>query len=187
MPVGDTNKPFRIGAWLVQPDLNRLSDGDRVVTLEPRLMNVLTCLASRPGKIVSPDKLLDTVWCGRAHEDNTVYQAVTHLRKALGDDIHNPRYIETIAKKGYRLICPVMPVAADTEGSEIAVDSPTGWRHKGIIFAISAVATSIAVVLVLMAKPELTDRLMPTDDGPSDRSVAVLPFFDMSEGGNQQY
>ncbi len=48
MPEGDANKNFRIGTWLVQPDLNRLSDGDQIVTLEPRVMGVLVCLASRP-------------------------------------------------------------------------------------------------------------------------------------------
>ncbi len=98
MPTGDANKNFRMGTWLVQPSLNRLSDGDRVVTLEPRLMDLLTYLASRPGKIVSADDLLETVWHGRVLVDNTIYQAVAHLRKVLGDDIHNPRYIETIAK-----------------------------------------------------------------------------------------
>ena len=110
MPEGDANKDFRLGTWLVEPDFNRLSDGDRLIALEPRLMNVLTCLASQPGKTVSADDLLETVWHGRAHVDNTIYQAVAHLRKMLGDDVRDPRYIETIAKKGYRLICPVTPV-----------------------------------------------------------------------------
>jgi len=98
MPEGDANKNFRMGTWLVQPDLNRLSGGDHAVTLEPRVMGVLVCLASRPGKIFSADKLLDTIWHGRAHADNTIYQAVADLRKALDDDVHDPRYIETIAK-----------------------------------------------------------------------------------------
>ena len=187
MPEGDTITPFLLGTWLVEPDLNRLSDGDRVVALETRLMDVLTCLASRPGKIFSTDELLDSVWSGRAHADNTIYQAVADLRKVLGDAAHQPRYIETIPKKGYRLICPVMPDAAHIEGSEIAVDSPTGWRRKGLMFVTSAVVASIAVALVLMAKPELRDRLMPTNEGPRERSVAVLPFVDMSEDGSQQY
>jgi TolB-like protein/DNA-binding winged helix-turn-helix (wHTH) protein/Tfp pilus assembly protein PilF len=173
-----------MGPWLVQPDLNRLSDGDRVVTLEPRVMGVLVCLARRPGKIVSADKLLDTVWHGRAHDDNTVYQAVTHLRKALGDDVHQPRYIDTVSKKGYRLICPVTPVA---EVPEIALHSPNGRRHRRRNLAIFAGIASIAVAIVLTVKPELWGRLLPTDDGPRERSVAVLPFVDMSEDGSQQY
>jgi len=187
MTTGDANKIFRLDNWLVQPDLNRLVDGNRVVTLEPRVMGVLVRLASRPGKLVSADELLDSVWNGRAHADNTIYQTVTDLRKSLGDDARQPRYIETIPKKGYRLICPVTPDAADSECSDIVVDTPTGWRRKGPVLAISAVVASIAVALFLMAKPEFRNWLMPTDEGPGDRSVAVLPFVDMSEDGNQQY
>ena len=187
MPEGDANKNFRIGTWLVQPDLNRLSDGDRVVTLEPRVMGVLVCLASRPGKIVSADKLLDTIWHGRAHADNTIYQAVADLRKALNDDVHQPRYIDTVSKKGYRLICSVTPLATDSEMSEIALHSPNGRRYRRRTLAIFAGIVSIAVAIVLTVKPEIWGRLLPTDDGPRERSVAVLPFVDMSEDGSQQY
>jgi tetratricopeptide (TPR) repeat protein len=78
-------------------------------------MGVLLCLESRPGEIVSTDDLLVAVWQGRAHGDNTIYQAVTELRKGLGDNAHQPQYIETIAKKGYRLVCPISSVAEYTE------------------------------------------------------------------------
>ena len=47
MPQGDANKNFQVGTWLVQPDLNRLSDGDQIINLELRVMGVLVCLASR--------------------------------------------------------------------------------------------------------------------------------------------
>jgi TolB-like protein/Tfp pilus assembly protein PilF len=187
MPQGDANKNFRMGPWLVQPDLNRLVDGDQIVTLEPRVMGVLVCLAKRPGKTVSANELLDTVWHGRAHADDTVYQAVAHLRKSLGDDVHQPRYIGTVSKKGYRLICPVTPFLADSEMSEIVLHSPNGRRHRRRTLAIFAGIASIAVAIVLTIKPELWGRLLPTDDGPSDHSVAVLPFVDMSEDGSQQY
>ena len=188
MPTGDdANKNFRMGTWLVQPDLNHLSDGDRVVSLEPRLMDLLTCLASRPGEIVSADDLLDRVWHGRALVDNTIYQAVAHLRKVLSDDIHNPRYIQTIPKKGYRLICPVTSLSADSEIPEIVLHSPNGRRHRRRHIAIFAGIASIAVVIVLTAIPELRDQLLQTNEGTRDRSVAVLPFVDMSEDGSQQY
>ena len=123
MPDGDANKDFRLGTWLVQPSLNRLSDGDQIVTVEPRVMDTLACLASRPGKIVSADKLLDTIWHGRAHADNTIYQAVADLRKALGDDVHQPRYIETIPKKGYRLLAPVVFPEDDETGKRTVAPS----------------------------------------------------------------
>jgi TolB-like protein/DNA-binding winged helix-turn-helix (wHTH) protein/Tfp pilus assembly protein PilF len=187
MPQGDANKNFRMGPWLVQPDRNRLSDGERVVTLEPRLMDVLTCLAGRPGEIVSADKLLDRVWHGRALVDNTIYQAVAHLRKVLGDDVHHPRYIETIAKKGYRLICPVTSLAADSETPEITLHSPNGRRRRRRNIAVFAGIASIAVAIILTVNPQLREQLLQTNEGPRERSVAVLPFVDMSEDGNQQY
>jgi len=187
MPQGDANKNFRMGPWLVQPDLNRLSDGDRVVTLEPRVMGVLVCLAGRPGKIVNADELLDRVWHGRTHTDNTIYQAATHLRKALDDDIHNPRYIETIPKKGYRLICPVTPLAADADSPDDAFNSWSGWPHRRRNLAIAAAIASIIVAIILIANPQIRDQLLQTNEGPTEKSVAVLPFIDMSEDGSQQY
>ena len=187
MFTGDAKKPFRMGSWLVQPDLNRLSDGDKIITLEPRAMGVLVCLARRPGQIVRADELLDTVWHGRAHADDTIYQAVAYLRKLLGDDARQPSYIETISKKGYRLICPVTPLAAGTEASEIALHSRIERRYRRRDLAIAAAIVSITVAIILIVNPELWGRLLPTDEGPSDRSVAVLPFIDMSEDGNQQY
>ncbi len=182
MHKGDTNKPFRIGTWLVQPGLNRISEGDHVVALESRLMDTLVCLASRAGKIVSADEMLDTVWHGRAHADNSVYQAVAHLRKALGDDARQPRYIETIPKKGYRLICAVVPIAAD---DELPAASGKGLGRRFV--AVGAGIAVATVAIILTVNPEFLDRPLPVADSPRDRSVAVLPFVDMSEDGSQQY
>lgn len=182
MPTGDANKPFHAGPWLVQPDLNRLSEGDRVIALEPRSMDLLTCLASQPGKTISADELLETVWHGRAQVDNTIYQAIAHLRKVLGDDARHPRYIETIAKKGYRLICPVEPAATD---DDLQASSGIGFGRRYVALGVGIAVATIAIMLTI--NPELRTRLAPARDSPSDRSVAVLPFVDMSEDGSQQY
>ena len=104
----------------------------------------------------------------------------------LGDVAHRPRYIETIPKKGYRLICPIVP-AGNIESLNVASNSPAGWRRRGRIFAVFAAVASIAVALGLMAKPGQRDWLLPAHDGPGERSIAVLPFVDMSEDGSQQH
>jgi TolB-like protein len=182
MSDGDTNTPFRLEDWLVQPSLNRLSDGDHVVTLEPRVMGVLVCLASRAGRTVSADDLLDTIWQGRAHGGNTVYQAVADLRKALRDDVNRPCYIETIAKKGYRLICPVVSVATDDE-LQASIRARFARRSVAVIAGVSL----LAVAIILTVQPELPDRTLQTDDGPGNRSIAVLPFINMSDGPDSDY
>ncbi|HVJ11073.1 MAG TPA: winged helix-turn-helix domain-containing protein [Burkholderiales bacterium] len=103
---------LRIGEWTVEPALNRLSAGERVVKVEPKAMEVLTHLAARPGEVVSRDALLAEVWRGVVVGDDALTQVVIKLRKALGDGSESPSYIQTIPKRGYRLIAPVSAVRA---------------------------------------------------------------------------
>ena len=119
---------FRVGEWLVQPSLNRLVRGETTVQLELKVMDVLVCLAGRPGEVVSRSELTDTVWATEFISDNTVSHAVADLRSALGDDAKQPRYVETIQRRGYRLIAAVESVAPKDAGpSEVArFPSPAG-------------------------------------------------------------
>jgi len=100
---------FGLGEWIVHPELNRISRGQRIVKLRPRVMDLLLVLAERPGRVVSRRDLVDTVWPGGFVADNTVTHAVQELRAALGDDSSAPSYLETVHRKGYRLV--VNPVA----------------------------------------------------------------------------
>ena len=183
MPDGDANKDFRLGTWLVQPSLNRLSDGDQVVTIEPRVMDTLVCLASRRGKILSANELLDTVWQGRAHTDDTIYQAVVHLRKALGDDVQQPRYIETIPKKGYRLLAPVV-FPEDDETGKRTVAPP----RLVLISAIGIAALLAGGTYLLWQQQEVTvSQPHAASQQTHPKSIAVLPFVDMSDDRSQEY
>jgi DNA-binding winged helix-turn-helix (wHTH) protein len=98
---------FDVGGWLVVPSLNRLSRGEETVRLELKLMEVLVHLAERTGQLVSKRELIDAVWKVEVISDGTLTRAIAVLRKALGDESRNPRFIETIPKRGYRFIAPV--------------------------------------------------------------------------------
>lgn len=98
---------FYIADWLVEPSLNRISRAGEEQSLDPRMMEVLTCLADRCGKVVRREELLDRVWRDVIVSENTISSVVARLRKILGDDWQNPRFIETISKSGYRLVAPV--------------------------------------------------------------------------------
>ncbi|MGE4069108.1 MAG: winged helix-turn-helix domain-containing protein [Vicinamibacterales bacterium] len=100
---------FHLGPWLVEPSLNRLSRGDDQVRLEPKVMQVLEVLAERPGEVISRDDLVARVWAGVFVTDDVLHRAIREIRRAVGDDPGEPRYIETIRKRGYRLIAPVTP------------------------------------------------------------------------------
>jgi len=106
---GDPASDFLLGDWLVQPGLCRLSHEGQTVHLRPKVMEVLACLAGSPGKLVSRQALIDAVWARRFISDSALARAVFELRRALGDGGAPPRFVETIAKRGYRLLAPVTP------------------------------------------------------------------------------
>ena len=99
--------PFRLGEWLVEPSLNRVSRGGTTIQLELKVMDVLVCLAERAGEVVTRFEIIDRVWATEFIADNTLTHAVNEIRTALGDDARNPSFIETIHRRGYRLIVPV--------------------------------------------------------------------------------
>ncbi|HEY7241363.1 MAG TPA: winged helix-turn-helix domain-containing protein [Burkholderiales bacterium] len=106
----ETESPLQrlqVGDWTVDTALNQLSAAGRSVKLEPKAMAVLVHLAQRPGEVVSRETLLAAVWPGVVVSDDAVTQVVIKLRKALGDSAESPAYIQTISKRGYRLVAPV--------------------------------------------------------------------------------
>jgi DNA-binding winged helix-turn-helix (wHTH) protein len=100
-------RDFRVAEWLVQPSRNRLVRGDTSVRVRPQLIDVLVCLSRRPGSVVSKDELLASVWGDRFVAESGIARCVAELRQALADDARTPKIIETIPKRGYRLVAPV--------------------------------------------------------------------------------
>ena len=95
---------FFIGDWQVSPFTNILRRGNNIHSIEPKAMDVLLCLCSSPSKVISGNEILDQCWDTVAIGDNPVHKAINQLRKAMGDSPKQPRYIETIRKRGYRII-----------------------------------------------------------------------------------
>jgi TolB-like protein len=102
---------FQLGAWRVQPQLNSVARDQRTIRLEPKMMGVLVCLAQRSGEVVSKEQLVQEVWRNTFVTDDVLIRCVSELRKAFGDNAGRPAVIETIPKRGYRLLLPVVPVA----------------------------------------------------------------------------
>ena len=104
---------LRIGEWYVEPMRNRIRREGQEVQLEPKVMEVLLCLADHPEKTVTKEAFKERVWEGTVVTDDVLSRCISELRKVFGDDPSDPEYIETIRKTGYRLIAPV-----HVEGSE---------------------------------------------------------------------
>src|SRR5580692_5722970 len=108
MAASDT-RTFRIADWRVDPALDEIAKDGKTLKLEPRTMRVLLHLAKYAGQVVSVEQLLDAVWKDVVVTEDSVYQAVAVLRRALGDDPREPRYIANVLRRGYRLVTPVLP------------------------------------------------------------------------------
>lgn len=100
---------FWVGDWFVEPMLNRVrhEDEEDQVQLEPKVMEVLLCLAERPKKTVTKEQFKEEVWTDTVVTDDVLSRCISELRKVFNDDSRDPSYIETIRKTGYRLIAPV--------------------------------------------------------------------------------
>ena len=105
---------FRLREWLVQPKLNRLTQGDRAVHLRPKLMDVLSFLAQHAGEVVSKDEVIAAVWARQFIAESVLSRSIAELRRLLGDDAAEPTFIETITKRGYRLVAKVEHLGGQT-------------------------------------------------------------------------
>ena len=104
---GSREPDFFVADWQVRPYLGQLQRGDAVVEVEARSMDVLVCLTHHRPNLVSKQRLLREVWGDSFVSEEVLSHAIWELRKAFGDDARSPRYIQTIAKKGYRLLAEV--------------------------------------------------------------------------------
>src|SRR5687768_13609464 len=121
----DLQAGFRVGECLIEPRQNRIVRGDTEVRLEPRVMDVLVCLATRAGEVVSRDTLNETVWRDVVVTDQAVTNCISELRHHLGDGRSANRVIETIPKRGYRLAAPVQLYR--TESPAVAPHRSRRW------------------------------------------------------------
>lgn len=161
---------LRIGEWTAEPALNQLSAGDRLVKVEPKAMEVLMSLAARPGEVVSRDALLAEVWRGVVVGDDALTQVVIKLRKALGEAPENPSYIQTIPKRGYRLIAPV-----SRQGAEPAAGvRRKPWRLAAAMSLASLLAAGGALYWLGKPDGERAERVAAA--APSLPSISVRRF-----------
>jgi DNA-binding winged helix-turn-helix (wHTH) protein/TolB-like protein/Tfp pilus assembly protein PilF len=174
---------WQVGRWTVEPVLNQLSAADQIIRLEPKAMAVLVHLADRAGQVVSRESLLASVWPGVVVGDDSLTQVVIKLRKALGDDPQQPTFIQTISKKGYRLIAPVLPLDAAVQPSPHVAAAAPARRTPWLAAAVAAaLVLAGAVWWVLDAgdaigvspRQAVGERVQSADATPP--SVAIRPF-----------
>lgn len=113
------NGELRVGPWLVQPSLNVISKGDTKVHLEPKVMEVLVYLAQRAGEVVPRSDLLQAIWPATFVTDDALKRCISQLRRVFNDNANEPAIIETIPKRGYRIIAAVEPIREELAPSHV--------------------------------------------------------------------
>lgn len=201
---GSCDNAWQIGDWRASPATGDLARDGRVTKLDPRAMRLLIFLAERPGAILAVHDLLDGVWGQAVVTPHSVYEAIAALRHALGDDPNRPTYIETLPRRGYRLVAPVIPPPGRQEqvisaSASISVKptilaAATVAGRSRLLFAGNRRAAAIAAALVVAASASaltwvlIDRRIQKTAARPSpERSIAVLPFDDLSERHDQEF
>jgi len=137
-------------------------------------MRLLLCLAEHPGEVVSIDDLLNQVWPGVTVTSDSVYQAVTSLRRQLGDDAKQPTYIATVPRLGYRMIATVSPW--DTP-------MPRPRSRAGFMWAaVGALCLAMIVTFMVRGKAANSNPSASTAIAQQPaKSIAVLPFLDLTD------
>ncbi len=197
-----TEAPFCIGEWHIDPSLGRVSrqnagpNSDAEQTkLEPQVMAVLLCLAKQRGLVVSREAIEAQAWANRVVGYDSLSTAIIKLRKALGDDSKKPRYIETVPKKGYRLIAAVSSTesvdATKTENANISAHADPfresrkakpGQQRLPLILILAIITAGFGFVLY-----NKLPYLFANAEVGQHNTIAVLPFKNMSEDIEQEY
>lgn len=165
-----THQPFQIGGRLVEPGSGRLMHDGRSIKLEPKVMGLLVYLVQRPGQVHSREELEQAIWTGTVVGYDALTNAIIKLRKAFGDDPHHPWLIETVAKKGYRLIAPVCEPGS---ASPAAMPGPIvlNPRLLGVAALTALTLAGLAIGWLVFDKAGSRANRIP--------SIAVLPFTNL--------
>ena len=175
---------LQIGDWRVDPTTSEISRNGTTTRLETRTLRLLLALANHPGEVLSIDDLLTQAWPGVAVSPDSVYQAITTLRRLLNDDPKHPTYIVTVPRLGYRLIAPVTPLADQPPAT---APQPPVPRPHAVRLQLALLLLCLAVAAAYLVHAHFASQHPPAPlaASPTQKSIAVLPFSDLTEGMHQ--
>jgi transcriptional activator of cad operon len=187
---------LKVGEWHADRGTSTLKGPAGEHRLEPKVMDLLFLLAGAPGKVFSREQILEILWPGLIVGDDALARTVSKLRQALGDDAKAPRYIETISKRGYRLLVDVVPVVGPVAGPVVGPHEPADglagkvtaarWMRVGVVLAM----LMVVIVFVIPAHLRNAPARHAREAAASDEHFSLIAraddaYFQFSRGDNE--
>src|SRR5271156_178833 len=200
---------YEFGAFSIDPEERLLTRDGTALSLTPKVFDTLLCLVRNPGRLLTKDELLKEIWPDTFVEEVNLAVNISTLRKALGENPQDGRYIATVAGRGYRFVADVRQIATQRKNGLDLGETPElapvqldfqesrERRSPGYLVTPSPQARSnstkwiLSVLCVLVSAAiggyfwigRSRTRVSPA----KSVSIAVLPFADLSPGKDQQY
>jgi TolB-like protein/DNA-binding winged helix-turn-helix (wHTH) protein/Tfp pilus assembly protein PilF len=184
----------------LDPQTGELRDKQRLTVLQQQPAEILLAMLERPGGLITREELVRRLWPTGTFVDfdRSLNKAVNKLREALQDSAENPRFIETLARRGYRFIAPVEAEISEAprsteirSGASISSTIPSGQvapRGYGTRTKVVASALVVAVGLLLtLSLSRVRERLLARLRPPHIQSLAVLPLVNLSTDVGQDF
>lgn len=185
--VGCSNR-LRIGDWCADRASGELSGHAGTFKTEPKVMDLLFLLASHPGQVVARERIMLALWPGVVVGDDSLARTVSKLRQVLGDDARAPRYVETISKRGYRLLANVQAIdpSATTQVDDAGIAPVTPhkrWHWRGPLFVAGVLVAIMVAAWFSWPQPIITPA--PNPDGGALMARADDAYFQFSRADNE--
>jgi DNA-binding winged helix-turn-helix (wHTH) protein/Tol biopolymer transport system component len=195
---------FRFADVEVDESNFSVTKAGEVLPLEPKVFKVLQFLVHHPDRVVTKDELLDAVWSDTSVSESSLTRSVATLRRLLGEDIHEPRFIATVPTVGYRFLCDVQ-ISENSRVSATASDpapgSPAGPPHappaqtpvgrpseippsekkpgrRRLYWVIGGVAAVVAIVIAFLLRSEpaapIVEGVSQITDDGNPKSITGL-------------
>ncbi len=189
MPSSSQAERYRFADLVLDFGRRRVTRDGQSLHLGKLTYEMLVVLVEVAPNVVTHDQLMQRVWGGRIATPETVAQRVKLLRTALGDDTGHPRYIEVVRGQGYRLTPPVEREPDFAPPGGLSDARPSRRRQAWLASGAILIAAAISLFVWYARNEEVAALPSPSQPsaGTAAKSIAVLPFADLSPEQNQQY
>ena len=189
MPTSSAREFYEFDVFRVDAGRHLLLRDGQSVNLAPRAFNMLLALIRRRGEVLAKDELMRQLWPDTVVEENNLTVIISALRKALGENPQQHRYIVTIPGRGYSFVAEVreiveaLPEAATPPALTLPAAPPSRARvlshHRIILAALSVLVIAVTAWLVIKSRQPATEAAVKT--------IAVLPFKNLSGQSGDEY